>query len=107
MLSYWHRETGFYSLPEVIERMTSGPARIVGLKDRGILAAGMRADVNVFDLAAIGEKQPELVHDFPGGAPRYIQRARGFKATIVNGQISLLDDQLTGTRAGNVLRHPG
>ena len=107
MLSYWHRETGFYSLPEVIERMTSGPARIVGLKDRGILATGMRADVNVFDLAAIGEKQPELVHDFPGGAPRYIQRARGFKATIVNGQISLLDDQLTGTRAGNVLRHPG
>lgn len=107
MLSYWHRETGFYSLPEVIERMTSGPARIVGLKDRGILAAGMRADVNVLDLAAIGEKQPELVHDFPGGAPRYIQRARGFKATIVNGQISLLDDQLTGTRAGNVLRHPG
>ena len=59
------------------------------------------------DLAAIGEKQPELVDDFPGGAPRYIQRARGFKATIVNGQISLLDDQLTGTRAGNVLRHPG
>jgi len=47
------------------------------------------------------------VHDFPGGAPRYIQRSTGFKATIVNGQISLLDDQLTGTHAGQVLRHGG
>ena len=107
MLSYWHRDTGFYTLPQVIERMTSGPARIVGLEDRGSLSTGMRADINVFNLAEVGEQQPELVHDFPGGAPRYIQRARGFKATIVNGEISLLDGELTGTRAGNVLRHPG
>ena len=105
MLSYWHRDRGFYSLPQVIERMTSGPARVVGLSDRGVLAEGMRADVNVIDLEAVAEMQPELVHDFPGGAPRYIQRAKGFAATIVNGQVSLRDGELTGNRAGMVLRH--
>jgi len=46
-----------------------------------------------------------LVHDFPGDAPRYIQKARGFKATLVNGQINVLDGETTGVRAGHVLRH--
>ncbi|XOV86571.1 MAG: amidohydrolase family protein [Pseudomonadota bacterium] len=105
LLSHWHRNTGYFTLPEVIKKMTSGPAAVIGLKDRGVLKAGMRADVNVFDVNTVGEKQPELVHDFPGGAPRYIQKSQGFKATIVNGQISLLDGELTGTRAGRVLRH--
>ena len=105
MLSYWQRETGYYSMGEVIERMTSGPAKVIGLDDRGVLAEGMRADVNVFDAGEVAELQPELVHDFPGGAPRYIQRARGFKATIVNGEVSVLDGELTGNRAGRVLRH--
>ena len=96
MLSYWYRQSGFYSLPEAIQKMTSGPAKVVGLQDRGMLKEGMRADVNVFDVDEVSELQPELVHDFPGGAPRYIQRAKGFKATIVNGHISLLDGELTG-----------
>ena len=47
---------------------------------------------------------PELVHDFPFGASRFIQRAVGYKATLVNGKIILEDDELTGLRAGNVLR---
>ena len=46
-----------------------------------------------------------MVHDFPGGAPRYIQKARGYKATLINGQINLVDDELTGAQAGEVLRH--
>jgi N-acyl-D-aspartate/D-glutamate deacylase len=105
LLSYWTRERGEFSLPEVIEKMTSGPARVVGLKDRGVLAEGMRADINVFDPLTVSERQPELVHDFPNQAPRYIQKANGFKATIVNGTVSLLDGELTGNRAGQVLRH--
>ena len=105
MLSYWQRQTGFYSMGQAIRKMTSGPARVVGLTDRGLLAKGMRADINVFDADQVGELQPELVRDFPGGAPRYIQKSIGFKATIVNGQISLLDGELTGARAGKVLRH--
>ena len=85
--------------------MTSGPARVIGLHDRGVLKPGMRADVNVIDFDNITELHPEMAHDFPGGAPRYIQKARGYKATLINGQINLVDDELTGAQAGEVLRH--
>ncbi len=78
---------------------------MIGLQDRGILAPGMRADVNVLDPDTVAECQPELVHDFPGGAPRYIQRSKGYKATIVNGQVSVQNGEHTGARAGRVLRH--
>ncbi len=105
LLSYWTRERGEFTLAETVEKMTSGPARVVGLHDRGTLKVGMRADINVFDPATVSERQPELVRDFPNQAPRYIQKATGFKATIVNGQLSLLDGELTGNRAGKVLRH--
>ena len=104
VLSYWTRERGEFTLPQAIQKMTSGPARVIGLTDRGILKEGMRADVNVFDAEQVAELQPELVHDFPGGAPRYIQKAVGFKATIVNGQLSLVDGEFTGAHAGQVLR---
>ena len=85
--------------------MTSGPARIIGLSDRGTLAPGMRADVNVFDPDEVAERQPEIVHDFPGGAPRFIQRSKGYRATLVNGQVNVLEGRHTGVRAGEVLRH--
>ncbi|NRA00964.1 MAG: amidohydrolase family protein [Myxococcales bacterium] len=107
VLSYWVREAGLYTLEEAVRRMTSGPARVLGLGDRGILAPGMRADLNVFDADRVAERQPELVHDFPGGAPRYIQRSLGYKATIVNGELSVIDGEHTGIRAGTVLRHQG
>ena len=94
-------------LGEGIRRMTSGPARVLNLSDRGTLAVGKRADVNVLDLEQVAERQPELVHDFPGGAPRYIQRSTGYKATIVNGRINVMDGEHTGVRAGQVLRHQG
>ena len=104
MLSYWHRETGRFSLPDVIHKMTAGPARVVGLTDRGVLAVGKRADINVINLDEVSELQPEMVNDFPGGAPRFIQRAKGYDAVLVNGVVSLLHDQPTGQRAGRVLR---
>jgi N-acyl-D-amino-acid deacylase len=105
ILSHWVRTEGLYSLAEGVRRLTSGPARVIGLKDRGVLAAGRRADVNVFDLAKIGEKYPQLVRDFPGGAARYIQRSTGYVATLVNGQVAFCDGVHTGARAGEVLRH--
>ena len=107
ILSYWVREAGLYSLGEGIRRMTSGPARVIGIKDRGILAQGMRADVNVFDPVKVAERHPVLVHDFPGGAPRFIQKSTGYKTTIVNGAVTLVDGEHTGARAGQVLRHAG
>jgi len=105
ILSHWVRKTGLYTMGEAIRRMTSAPAQVIGLSDRGLLAPGMRADVNVFDAAAVAECHPEVAYDFPGGATRYIQRSRGYKATLVNGQVNVLDGELTGARAGEVLRH--
>lgn len=105
VLSHWVRERGLHSLEEGVRRMTSGSAAVLGLADRGLLAPGLRADVNVFDPARIAEHQPRIVHDFPGGAPRYLQGASGYRATLVNGVVSLLDGELTGERAGRVLRH--
>ncbi|MCY4059162.1 MAG: amidohydrolase family protein [Gammaproteobacteria bacterium] len=107
ILSYWIREAGVYSLGEGIRRMTSGPARVLGLNDRGALKPGLRADINVFDPDRVAERQPELVHDFPGGAPRYIQKSMGYKTTLVNGEVTLVDGEHTGARAGKVLRHAG
>ncbi|MYE81790.1 MAG: amidohydrolase family protein [Gammaproteobacteria bacterium] len=107
ILSYWVREAGLYSVGEAVRRMTSGPARVMGLQDRGVLRPGTRADVNVLDPDTVAERQPELVHDFPGGAPRYIQKAVGYKATLVNGQVAVADGEHTGARAGEVLRHAG
>jgi N-acyl-D-aspartate/D-glutamate deacylase len=105
VLSHWVRDQGLFTMGEAIRRMTSGPARIIGLSDRGALAPGLRADVNVFDPDQVAECQPEIVHDFPGGAPRFIQRSKGYKATLVNGQINVRDGEHTGVRAGQVLRH--
>ena len=104
ILSHWHRDAGVYSLQEAVRRITSVPAGVLGLDDRGTLAVGKRADINVFDIANLQEKMPEIVNDFPFGAPRFIQRAAGYKATLVNGQVTLRDDELTGTCAGTVLR---
>ncbi len=84
--------------------MTSAPARILGAADRGILAVGKKADVNVIDLERVSERMPEYVHDFPGGAGRFVQKARGFRATICNGVPILEDDEHVGARSGRVLR---
>lgn len=105
ILSHWVREKKLYTLEEGVRRITAAPARVLGLTDRGVLAPGMRADVNVFDAAKVGELQPGIINDFPGGAPRYVQRAVGYKATLVNGRVNLLDGELTGERGGRVLRH--
>jgi N-acyl-D-aspartate/D-glutamate deacylase len=105
VLSYWVRKTGLFSIEHAVHRMTAAPARIMGLTDRGTLRVGDRADINVFDAAAVAEMQPELVNDFPGGAARFIQRATGYKATLVNGVVNVEEGEHTGQRAGMVLRH--
>lgn len=105
MLAHYVREAGVFTLPQAIKRMAADPAKVVGLTDRGVLAKGMRADINVFDPETVSELQPVLVNDFPGGAPRYIQKSRGYKATLVNGVVNVLDGETTGARAGRVLRH--
>ena len=105
ILSHWHRDSGLYSLPEAVRRVSAVPAGVLGLDDRGTLAVGKRADINVFDIDRLEERMPEIVHDFPFGAPRFIQRAAGYHATVCNGTVVLRDDELTGEYGGRVLRN--
>ena len=104
VLSHWVRETGLFSIEEAVRRMTSAPARIIGLSDRGRIEPGLRADLNVIDPARVEECMPEFVHDFPDNAGRFIQRARGYRATLCNGEIILEADDHTGARGGQILR---
>ena len=105
VLSHWHRDAGTYSLEEAVRRISAEPARVLGLSDRGTLERGKRADLNVIDLDRLAERQPYIVRDFPGGAPRFQQRAVGYRATVCNGSVILRDDEHTGARAGEVIRN--
>ena len=107
LLSYWHRDRSEFTLEEAVHYLTAKQARVIGLNDRGSLEVGKYADINVIDIDRLSEKQPMRVHDFPGGAPRFIQRAIGYRATVVNGQVILENDELTGVVGGSVLRNSG
>ena len=106
-LSHWVRDTGKLSLEAAIHRMTQRAARVLALGYRGELAVGKRADINVLDLNRVEERIPQMVRDFPHDNSRLIQRAAGYKATLVNGEVILRDDEHTGVRAGRVLRSNG
>ena len=98
--SHWIRDAGLYSPEEGVRRLVSGPVRALRLKNRGALHIGMKADVNVLASAAVAERQPELMQDFTGGAPRYIRKSPGCKATIVNGAVTLESSEHTSERVG-------
>jgi len=104
VLSHWVRDEALFPVEEAVRRMTQAPARILGASDRGTLAPGQKADLNVIDLERVSECMPEFVHDFPGGAGRFVQKARGYRATLCNGRVILRDDELVG-RGGRVLRN--
>ena len=104
-LSYWHRDRNEFSLEQAVHSLTAKQARVIGLSDRGSLEVGKRADINIIDIERLSEHQPTRVHDFPGGAPRFIQRASGYLATLVNGQVILENDELTGLQGGAIIRN--
>jgi len=104
LLGHWVRNEGAFALEEAIHRMTALPARVWQVPDRGVLAEGMAADINVFDPETVTPDLPTLLHDLPGGAPRLRQTATGFLATIVNGEVLLDRGAPTGSRPGALLR---
>lgn len=87
LLGYWVRERGAISLERAIEKLTSLPARVFGLADRGLLAPGRPADVVVFDPKTVGAEPLRRVSDLPAGEDRLITDATGIRAVIVNGRI--------------------
>ncbi|HKC08832.1 MAG TPA: amidohydrolase family protein [Methylomirabilota bacterium] len=108
LLGHWVRERRALSLEDGVRRITSMPADLFGLRDRGRLQPGLAADITVFDPDTIADHEPELVHDLPGGGPRLVQRASGIKWSFVNGQAVIEDGRLpepAGTRGpGRLLR---
>jgi N-acyl-D-aspartate/D-glutamate deacylase len=104
LLTYWVRERGTLSLEDAIRRLTSDTASTFGIADRGVVREGAYADLNVIDWDALALPVPEYVHDFPHGAGRFLQRARGFDATIVNGEVFMERGEHTGALAGRLVR---
>ncbi|HEY8092137.1 MAG TPA: D-aminoacylase [Acidimicrobiales bacterium] len=103
-LTYWIRERGRWGLEEAVRRLTSDTAQLFGIPDRGVLRPGAFADVNVIDLDELTLHQPEFVHDFPGGAGRYVQASSGYDYTLVNGEVFMDHGEHTGALAGRLLR---
>jgi N-acyl-D-aspartate/D-glutamate deacylase len=107
LLSHWARDRvrgPRLPLEWVVRKMTKETAELYGLCDRGLLAAGRKADVNVIDFERLGLALPELVADLPAGAKRLVQRARGYEATLVSGQVTLRDGEHTGALPGRLVR---
>ncbi|MBI4611129.1 MAG: amidohydrolase family protein [Candidatus Rokubacteria bacterium] len=107
LLGHWVRERKALSLEEAVRRITSMPADVFGIRDRGRLAPGLAADIVVFDPDAIADHEPELVYDLPDGGPRLVQRASGIRWSFVNGRALIRDGRLIspeGPGPGRVLR---
>ena len=91
----------------MVEQLTSRTARTVGLTDRGVVAEGMKADLNVIDMDRLKLFSPSVDYDLPAGGKRLTQRAEGYVATYVSGVAVRRDGQDTGARPGQLVRGAG
>jgi len=106
MLTHWARDTGRIPLPQVVSMLSRANADYLGLSDRGLIAAGKRADLNVIDLDRLKLLRPGMRRDLPGGGRRLIQEVDGYIATLVAGQVVRNAGGLTEARPGRLVR-PG
>lgn len=106
MLTHWvqHRAQDRLALEQAVEMMTSRNARYLGLADRGLLAPGLRADINVIDPARLSVGVPKLVRDLPAGGKRFLQKAQGYIGTWVAGQCVAREGEVTAARPGRLVR---
>ncbi|MBN8925214.1 MAG: amidohydrolase family protein [Rhodospirillales bacterium] len=104
LLTHWGKARKRWDMPELIRRLTSDTAQAAGLHDRGVLAIGKKADVNVIDWDRLGAGQPYVVHDLPAGGKRLLQKVEGYDATIVAGQVTFRGGEATGALPGRLVR---
>ncbi len=107
MLTHWTRDRdrgAKLSLPWAIKRLTRDNAAAIGLNDRGLLAVGKKADINVIDYDNLKIRAPEVLYDLPGGGKRMVQRTDGYDATIVAGQIVCRHGEATDALPGRLVR---
>ncbi len=105
-LSHWARDRPYGRMPvgRVVQQLTSSTAQAVGLTDRGVVAEGMRADLNLIDFDSLTCLAPEMGYDLPAGGKRLLQRARGYSATVVAGEVTYRDGEATGALPGRLVR---
>jgi N-acyl-D-aspartate/D-glutamate deacylase len=108
LLTHWGRDRshGRFDLGFLVKRQTHDTARAVGLLDRGVVAPGMKADLNVIDMDALEVEAPSMAYDLPAGGKRLLQGAKGYEATIVSGQVIYRNGQATGALPGKLIRGP-
>jgi len=107
MLSLWTRDRSRgprLPIEQVVKKMTLDTAELYGLHDRGLIAPGKKADLNLIDYGQLELELPELVHDLPAGARRLVQRARGYAATLVSGVVTWREGEHTGALPGRLIR---
>ena len=107
MLSYWGRDrTRGPTLPlaHLVRKLSLKNAELYGLGDRGQIAPGKRADINVIDFERLALHMPRIAHDLPKGSPRLLQGASGYLATLVGGVVTRRNDGETGARPGRLIR---
>jgi N-acyl-D-aspartate/D-glutamate deacylase len=107
LLEYWVRDrsrNGRIPLEFAVKRQTRETAELYGLNDRGALLPGLKADINLIDFERLASRPPEIVFDFPANGARFVQRAQGYKYTIVSGEVVFTDGNPTGAMPGKVVR---
>ena len=104
LLGHWVRNEQALPLEEAVHMLTQVPARAWRFSDRGMVGVGLAADLNIFDPETVGPEVPTLEADLPGGGMRLVQKASGFLATIVGGQVTLREGHPTGLLPGRLLR---
>ena len=107
LLTHWVRDRARgerLSLEQAVHLQTARTAKTYGFDDRGILAPGMRADLNLIDVEGLRLHAPEMVFDLPAGGRRLVQHVDGYRATVVAGQVTYVDGEPTGERPGRLVR---
>lgn len=104
VLTKWVKEKGAFDLARGINMLTRQPAELYSLHDRGLIAEGMKADINVIDFDALKLNTPHIAHDLPAGGKRFLQNAEGMVATVVSGQLIYENGEATGALPGKLVR---
>ncbi len=104
LLTYWGRQKNRWPIEELVRRLTSDTASAAGLGDRGVIAVGKKADLNVIDYTNLDCGRPYVTYDLPAGGRRLLQKVNGYDATIVSGTVTYRNGEPTGAFPGGMVK---
>ena len=108
LVQHWSRDRtrgSKFPLETVIKMQTSETANLLGIKDRGVLEIGYKADINIIDYEGLTLHEPEIINDLPAGGRRLVQKASGYDYTIVSGEVAFIKGEATGALNGRLIRN--